>query len=172
MSEIFLRPWRRSDAGALYEAVRESLIEVGRFLPWCTAEYGPDQAERWVTSMERAREDGSAFDFAFVDRRDALLGAGGLSAIEPLNRRANLGYWVRTSATGRGVAPASVRALRDWAFANTSLIRLELVISTENARSLRVAEKVGAEREGVLRRRILLFGRAHDAVMFSFTRAP
>jgi RimJ/RimL family protein N-acetyltransferase len=40
-------------------------------------------------------------------------------------------------------------------------------MATANAASQRVAEKLGATREGVLRNRILIHDQVHDAVMFS-----
>ena len=45
-----------------------------------------------------------------------------------------------------------------------------VVFAVSNLPSQRVAEKAGAVREGVLRRRLLLHGVSHDAVMFSLTR--
>jgi ribosomal-protein-serine acetyltransferase len=77
---------------------------------------------------------------------------------------------VRTSSTNRGVATRAVSLIRDWAFQNTNLVRLEIVIAKDNAASHRVAERCGAIREGTLRHRLLLHGSAHDATMFSFTR--
>jgi RimJ/RimL family protein N-acetyltransferase len=63
-----------------------------------------------------------------------------------------------------------VCAVRNWAFESTELVRLEIVVATGNTASHRVAEKVGAIREGVLRRRLLLHGHPHDATMFSLIR--
>jgi len=60
--------------------------------------------------------------------------------------------------------------MRKWAFASTELVRLEILVAISNLPSQRVAEKAGAVREGVLRRRLLLHGVSHDAVMFSLTR--
>lgn len=77
---------------------------------------------------------------------------------------------VRSSATGRGVAVAGVRAVAKWAFAETDLERLEIVVMTDNLRSLRVAEKAGACRKGLLRARLRLADENRDAVMFSFVR--
>jgi RimJ/RimL family protein N-acetyltransferase len=68
------------------------------------------------------------------------------------------------------VAAAAVRLVAAWAFEQTDLERLEVFVAAENSRSLRVAQKVGAVREGVLRRRILLHGVFHDAVMHSIVR--
>jgi len=86
------------------------------------------------------------------------------------NRFANLGYWVRTSAMGCGVAPAAVRLVAEYAFRETDLIRLEIVGAVGNLRSQRVAEKIGAVREGVLRSRLLLPTGPSDAVMYNLLR--
>ena len=91
------------------------------------------------------------------------MGGCGLNQIDGENRRANLGYWVRTSATGQGVARSAIRELVDWAYQNTNLIRLELIISSRNSASLRTAENAGAVREGILKNRLLLHGKPHDA---------
>ncbi len=72
--------------------------------------------------------------------------------------------------TRRGVATTAVRAIRDWAFDRTNLIRLEILIAAGNVASHRVAERAGAIREGVLQRRLVLHEIAHDATMFSITR--
>ena len=46
------------------------------------------------------------------------------------------------------------------------LQRIEIVADADNQASQRVAEKVGATREAVLRNRLRLHGRSCDAVMF------
>jgi RimJ/RimL family protein N-acetyltransferase len=80
---------------------------------------------------------------------------------------ANVGYWVRADRTGAGYATAAVRLLAAHAFGVLGLQRLELVIAPSNAASLRVAEKVGAVREGVLRHRLRRAGAPQDAVLYS-----
>jgi RimJ/RimL family protein N-acetyltransferase len=99
---------------------------------------------------------------------DRYLGGCGLDQIDAMNRRANLGYGVRTS-TRHGVNPAhAVCSIRDWSLSNTELT--PVVVATGNIASHRVATKAGATPEGVLKNRLLVHGTAHDATMFSFTR--
>ena len=68
------------------------------------------------------------------------------------------------------MARAAVRETAEFVFQNTDLIRLEIVCAVENRRSQRVAEAVGAVRDGILRSRLLLHGKAVDAVMYSLVR--
>jgi RimJ/RimL family protein N-acetyltransferase len=170
MTEISIRPYCLDDAPALHEAAMESVWEVRPFMPWCRPDLTVDAGRSWIEAQVSAFKTGKAFEFVIVAPDSRFLGGCGLNQIDNENYRANLGYWVRSSATGRGNATAAVRQLVEWAFSNTTLVRLEVVVSTENTASLRVAEKSGAVTEGVLKKRLLLHGTWHDAVMLSFVR--
>jgi len=93
-----------------------------------------------------------------------------LNFINRVHQFGNLGYWVRTSATGRGVASRASRLVARFAFAELGLHRIEILAAVPNIASQRVAEKIGAVREGVLRKRLLIRGEPQDAVMFSLVR--
>lgn len=112
----------------------------------------------------------SAFEFVIASDRGDYLGGCGLNQLRPLDRVANLGYWVRTSQAGQGIATRAVQLLVDWAFQNTNLIRLEIVVAVDNDASRRVAEKLGTRCEGGLQRRFFLNGRSVDALMFALLR--
>ena len=167
---VEIRPYRLNDAVAMAEAVRESVAELRPWMPWCHGDYSVEESRSWIEQQVPAFQRRDEFEFAIVATEGRILGGCGLNHLDALNRRANLGYWVRSSETRRGVATAAVHLLCEWAFENTDLVRLELVIASGNAASHRVAEKSGAAREGTLRRRLVLHGVAHDATMFSFVR--
>ncbi|HEY0142092.1 MAG TPA: GNAT family N-acetyltransferase [Thermoanaerobaculia bacterium] len=168
---ISIRPYRTGDGAAFHRAAMESLPEVGPWMPWCTSGFTIEAAHSWAARQVESWAERREFEFILVNEADEFLGACGLNQIDALNRRANLGYWVRTSAVRRGIATAGVRLVERWAFANTDLARLELVIAVDNAASIRVAEKAGAVREGLLHHRLFLQGRSHDAWMFSLLRS-
>jgi len=140
-------------------------------MPWCHEGYARNETVAWIESRSEVWEAKTDFGFVIESSDGTILGSCGLNRIEHDNGTANLGYWVRTSACRNGVATRATKLLRDWAFANTALHRLEILVSTANAASLAVAEKVGAVREGVLRQRLTLRGQKHDAVMYSILRS-
>ncbi len=170
ITDVSLRPYRREDVTALVEAARESVAEMFPFMPWCHPALTAQEQEPWIDRQVAAFAARKELEFAIVTTAGQFLGGCGINHIDPVDRRANVGYWVRSSATGRGVATAALRQLVGWAFTHTDLVRLEVVVSTQNAPSLRVAENAGALWEGVLRKRIALHGSWHDAVLFSFVR--
>jgi ribosomal-protein-serine acetyltransferase len=168
---IVVRPHRPGDAEPLREAVLESVDEVRPWMPWCHPGYSHVDAQEWVTSCERKFREGTEFEFVISNPAGDFLGVCGLNSINVAYRLANLGYWLRTSATGRGFATAAVRQVIEFAFHQTDLARLEIVCAVGNLRSQRVAERVGALREAVLHDRLVLHGQAHDAVLYAVLRS-
>ncbi len=165
---IRLRHYRIEDTEELYEAVRESIPELQPWMPWCNPDYSIQESRDWLALREDARAKGSEFDFRISDAStDRYLGGVGLNRIDAMHRRANLGYWIRTSATGRGVATRATRLVARFAFEELSLIRVEIVAAVGNLASQRVAEKAGAVREGVMRKGLLIRNTPHNAVLTS-----
>lgn len=166
---ITLRPYRKQDAEELHAAVMESLAELKPWLPFAHDDYALKETKDWIKTQSKAYKDGTEFNFAIVDAADGvMLGGCGLNNINPENRSANLGYWVRTSRSAKGVCPAATRLLAKWGFEHLKLGRIEILVAAGNGKSLRAAVKAGAREEGVLRNRLYLHGRFHDAVMHSF----
>lgn len=162
-----IRPYLKTDVQPLLDAVLESQTELSRWLPWCHPEYGFDEAEQWVQSRASAWKNTQEFSFVVIDGSDQILGTCGISRIDRCNGLGELGYWIRSSKSGQGVATEAVKLACQWACAQHDLHRMEIVVSTRNNASQRVAEKAGAELEGILRKRVLLHGQWHDAYLFS-----
>jgi RimJ/RimL family protein N-acetyltransferase len=57
-----------------------------------------------------------------------------------------------------------------FSFEDLKLNRVELLVPSANVASQRVAEKAGAKREGLLRKRLQLNGIAHDAFVYSLVQ--
>ena len=100
-------------------------------------------------------------------RPGLCVGGVGLNELKPEHRLANLGYWVRTAWTGRGVATAAASLAAEFGFEELLLDRIEILAALGNKPSQQVAQKLGAHKEGILRNRLVIHGRAHDAVVFS-----
>ena len=96
-----------------------------------------------------------------------ILGGCSLSHIHPVYHFCNLGYWVRTSRHGEGIAARATKLAAQFAFEKVKLIRAEIVISVGNEYSKRVAEKVGAHYEGILLNRMVVGKNVYDAHMYS-----
>ena len=168
--QIQIRRYQPEDVRKVYEAVRESVDRLSPWMDWCRADYSMEDATYWVESRETAWNAKAAFSFLIANQHGKILGACGLNRIDHVNETANLGYWVRSSEVGRGVATAAVVWLCELAFGELNLHRLEIVASVDNDASQRVAEKAGAVREGVLRERLLVHGEYQNVILYSILK--
>src|SRR5262245_58188180 len=105
---VEIRPYTLEDASEVWAAARESLSELRPWMPWCHAQYSLEESRAWLEVQVPAFWDGSAVEFAIVAANGHPLGGCGLNQVDPINKRANLGYWVRSSVTRRGVATTVV----------------------------------------------------------------
>jgi ribosomal-protein-serine acetyltransferase len=166
---VMVRPWQRRDAPALFEAARESIATVGAWLPWLDETYKFEDAEIWTIMSDAHWHGGLEYRFAIFEAgaHGRLLGGVGLNQINRPHRVGNLGYWVRASATGRGVATRAARLVARFGLTTAELGRIEILTATDNLASQRVADKIGATFEGVLRERLLTRGERVPARLYS-----
>jgi ribosomal-protein-serine acetyltransferase len=169
-ASVTIRPYQANDISEMMVAAHESVPDVSPWMPWCHAGYSEADAASWIAATIDGHRSGAMYEFAILDDAARYVGGCGINDINQGCGLANLGYWVRSSATGRGMAASAVLQLIPWVFLNTPLHRLEIVVAVENLRSQRVAEKVGAHRDAVLRKRTLVRGQPSSAVLFSILR--
>lgn len=170
--DILVRTLAPTDEQGLFEAVRESLPQVSPWLGWCHENYSIDETREFLQSRSAKSQGDEWYSFGIFDRShgERFLGGLGLNFINRVHQFGNLGYWVRTSAAGKGVASKAARLVARFGFEKLGLHRIEIVAAVSNIASQRVAEKIGAVREGILRKRLLILGEPHDAVVFIGTR--
>ncbi|MFI1869338.1 GNAT family N-acetyltransferase [Streptomyces jumonjinensis] len=77
------------------------------------------------------------------------------------------GCWLEPAAVGRGLITRAARVIIDWAVVERGIHRVEWVVSSENGASVKVAERLGMTRDGVLRQSYAYRGVRHDMEVWS-----
>lgn len=137
---VTLKPWRMTDAAALVDCL-DGDTEIGRWLDRIPQPYTVADALAFVRGPG---ETAYAVTDAVSGR---LLGGIGLRWTDDV---AEVGYWAREDARGRGVTTRALVLVTDLAL-ERGAARVQLRADVENAPSRRVAEKAGFTAEGVLR---------------------
>jgi RimJ/RimL family protein N-acetyltransferase len=163
-----LRPWRDTDIRELVAACQDPEISRWTSVP---NPYGESDARSYLLQRFDAIHAGTAAPFAVVDAADGrLLGSIALNWLDWKNRRAEVGYWLAFEARGNGHATRAVSLICAWGFQIVDLERIELLASTANPASQRVAERAGFTREAVLRSYMRGRDGRQDMVAFALLR--
>lgn len=141
--------------------------------PW-EPRWAPDELERgaWRNRLRRYRKDfvrGSAMSFFIVETRSGrLLGGITLGNIRyGVAQSGHIGYWIGQRHAGQGLMAEAVSLLADYAFATLRLHRIEAACIPDNVRSIRVLEKAGFQREGLLRSYLRINGVWQDHYLYA-----
>lgn len=165
---IMIRKIRMEDTELLSVAVKESIPELSLWMPWATKNYSRADSKEFITYSLKAWEDETEFSFFVFDKKSKkLLGGCGLNQIDRQNRKANLGYWIRTSETGNGYATKAALLTAWFGLDDLKMNRIEIIASTENLASLKVAKRTGAHKEAILKRRLMVKSNSHDAALYA-----
>jgi len=163
-SRVTLRELRLSDAPSLLAFLHTR--EVSRFIspPPTTV----DGFERFIEWTHRERAAGTYVCFGVVP--DGCDHAVGLFQVRQLNGSFEIAEWgfaIGSEFWGSGVFIEGARAMLAFTFDTIGAIRLEARASVANGRGNGALQKLGATREGLLRRSFLRDGEYHDQVLWS-----
>jgi RimJ/RimL family protein N-acetyltransferase len=170
---VVARCWEPRDAPLLKEAVDSSLDDLRQWMPWAHNE--PQALEEKVQLLRRFRGQfdlGENFVYGLFssDESEVVGGSGfhtriGEGAFE-------IGYWIRSSRAGQGLATEVTAALTRVGFEVCEVDRIEIHCEPANVRSMRIPRKLGYAEEARLRRRLYAppGGEPRDVVLFSLFR--
>lgn len=162
---VGLRLLTESDLPDVVAAVGDPLIPRYTTIP---DPYGEREARQWKRASIQGIAAGTDLVTVVVDAVDeTLLGTVGLHGTGAASGRCSAGYWLAADARGRGIATRALRLLCEYGFAELGVARIELWIEPENSASLAVAERVGFQREGLLRSFMPIRDVRRDMLMYS-----
>jgi ribosomal-protein-serine acetyltransferase len=159
-----------ANAEALADLVRRNADHLRRYLPAVAALISVEQARAHLAQVAGRAARAEVLEwYLFAD--GVLCGAVRLNKIEVENRKMSIAYLLDAAYQGRGIATLAVRAFLGYSFRELGMNRVELTCATDNVRSVRVAERVGFVREGLLRQAEWLGGSFVDHYVYGLLRS-
>jgi ribosomal-protein-alanine N-acetyltransferase len=101
---------------------------------------------------------------------DQFIGMANYHARQPWNRRLAVGWILVPQFRQRGYMQEATRALLTYCFDTLETHRIEAEIEPDNLRSIRLAERLGFRREGLLRDRACVAGEPRSIWMYGLLR--
>jgi ribosomal-protein-serine acetyltransferase len=164
---IFLTPLEPLDARDMWESVEGSRTTLQRFLPWVPFQTDLESSLRFADASVGEWDAARSLRLAIRERgSNRFAGVVGLENVVELHRNAELGYWLRDDATGRGLMTESAAVCLEWGFRVLGLHRVRVAAATDNHRSLAVIARLGFRFEGIAREAEWCDGRWLDHATF------
>jgi RimJ/RimL family protein N-acetyltransferase len=155
-ARLCIRCWNPNDAPLLKEAIDSNMDYLRPWIPWVT-----DKLESLEARVAWIRKSRAAFDLdqefiygVFNSDESEVIGGTGLHTRQG-KHGLEIGYWIQQKHEGRGYATEVSSALTKVAFEINKVHRIHICCSVANAKSARIPEKLGFQKEGVLRKWVL-----------------
>ena len=166
---LILRPLRPGDAADIFAMY--SAPEVVRY--WTGAAWtDPTRAEEYIATAAQDVAAGTAVRLGMeVKASGVCVGQVSLFHFDVQNRRCDLGYALNRAHWRHGYIGEALHAALAFGFGSLGLHRVEADIDPRNAASLRTVERLGFQREGLLRERWLVGDEVCDTALYGLLRA-
>lgn len=166
-----IRPHRIADFDELWAAIQESRELLRPWLPF--ADQSPDELRVWLTRAEAKWLTREMLPCAILDRATGrIAGNLGLMVRDWEIGYFEIGYWLRASATGKGLMTDAVRLITDFAFDHLWANRVEIRCDARNERSAAVPRRLGFTQEAHLRwHGTFVNDTVRDTLIFSLIRS-
>ena len=166
LGDLKVRSWRKSDLDSLVRYANNPNI-AGNLRDQFPHPYTRFKGAAYLVEVRSAQVETS---FAVEYGSEAIGGIGFKLGTDVARLSAEMGYWLGEPFWGRGLTTRAVLATAEWAFDNYHVTRIFATAFSHNVASMRVLEKAGFEREGILRRSAVKNGVILDQVLFSKVR--
>jgi RimJ/RimL family protein N-acetyltransferase len=171
---MVVRCYDPSDAPLLKDAVDSSIDHLVPWMPWALEE--PQTLDEKTELLRRFRGQfdlGQNFVYGLFSRDESEQVGGSGFHLRVGDDAFEIGYWIRASEDGKGLATESTAALTRVGFEVCEVDRIEIHVEPANEKSARIPQKLGYVEEAHLRRRLYAApgGEPRDTVVFSMFRS-
>jgi ribosomal-protein-serine acetyltransferase len=141
---LLIRAPRPGEGAVVNAAIRESIKELRPWMPWARELPPVEDSEQFVRQGAAGWIMQDNLPMLIFRREDGLfLGGSGFHHVKWSVPSVEIGYWLRTSATGQGYMTEAVIGQTRFAFEAMGVERIEIRCDSRNTRSAAVAERAG-----------------------------
>lgn len=161
---LIVRPFTLDDAATVQTLVDHPAIAAPTLS--ILHPYPPGAAYSWI-SQHQAELANDIVTWA-IERRavPGVIGAIDMRLTHQ-HSRAEIGYWLGLPYWNKGYMTEAARRVIDWGWREFALRRIQATCLPTNAASARVMEKVGMQREGLLRAYAQKQGQQMDILIYA-----
>ena len=166
LGDVILREIEESDARDYFEYMSNNAMEG-----FLTKENRPNSVEK---ALEEVKYWGSLFPqkrsiywAIALKESNKMIGTAGFNLISFPNSRAEISYDLSPEYWGRGIMLKSINGILKFADVALELVRIQATVIIDNERSIKVLERTGFKKEGMLKKYEVVEGEHKDYYMYS-----
>lgn len=166
-ARLRIRQMSKADTSAIYDICRrpesaryvewtehQNIGETRAYVNWIVDGYGKQRSTTWVIELLPEKK---------------VIGTCCFLNIDSYYKTAEIGYCLSSAYWGRGYATEAVWALLWYGFREIGFARIQARVMTENFRSAAVLERIGFEKEGLLKNAVYCKNQAHNIYLYAMT---
>ncbi|MEY8758430.1 GNAT family N-acetyltransferase [Chryseobacterium tongliaoense] len=160
---LILSELKEEDIPYVVEYLQEKVFsELTSNIPY---PYSEEDAKYWLTISKEAFETDKGYTFAIRDKEKKIMGAIGIH--DRGDDKAELGYWLAVPFWNRGYVTEAAKAIIDFGFEKSGYNKIFATHFFHNPSSGKVMEKIGMEREAILKQHLKKDGKYFDIPLYS-----
>ncbi len=160
---------RLTHAEAVYQLVSNQRQHLSPYVPFATTVQNEADVKKFIKNIQITNQSKRSL-VTYLFYKDELVGSVGFVNMSPKHASAEMGYWLSKDHQGKGIVSTSCKKLIAYGFKYLKLNRIAMKIIPSNERSLRIAERLGFQKEGVEREAFLSEGVFYDLEVYSLLK--
>ncbi len=153
---LMIRPPQMGDGVDLNAAIVESFSTLHEKMEWASKKPTVEESEIYVRQavanwILKRNEEPFLPLFLFDKKSGNFIGSTGFHHINWDLPAIETGYWIRDSASGKGLMTEAINALTQYAFKQMNVTRITITCDKDNILSQRIAERLNYTLEAVIK---------------------
>lgn len=148
--KLSLRLRKEEDAEVCFALVEKNREILRKWLPWVDGTKTSDDTKKYLLECREkfAKKENADFGIWYEEQ---WIGSMGFNDIDLVNNKAEIGYWLDSDFTGKGIMTECVKAIINYGFKELRLHRIQIRCAERNEKSKAIPERLGFTLEGTLR---------------------
>lgn len=148
--DIILRQIQPSDAPAVFTAIDTGRDYLGKWLPFVEYTQTVSDSEIFIKAALKELEHSENYIFVILCKNN-FAGLIGFKDTDCVNKRTEIGYWLKEQFQKKGIITQSLTKLLDFAFKEMEMHRVEIRCGVGNIPSKNIPKRLGFKLEGIER---------------------
>ncbi len=154
----------------LFELIEKNRFFLNKHITFAENKDTPHRVKLFLKEIASFNIGGQKFNL-IIQYRGQIVGLLGFHKIDRIHARAEIGYWLGEEFQGKGIMFEAIPKFLQYGFEALAVNKVELLTLTSHERNIRLVEKLGFKKEGVLREQYFMHDVFQDAVIYGMLKS-